>query len=309
MEDSNKGLGTGTNPISPLIDYVMKSFADAGLIVRAGTRLDDMRQAIVPLLGETGPNIQLNLREHKIAVESARDFQQIGLILQQSAKLAEFPEFKRRLKRIVEDPALPEDDLIDSPGRDAQCELYVAAVCVKAGMRPSLAEPDVQCFALGEHWGVAVKRIKSERTFPARIKKAIQQIGRVGISGVVIADISAMLNRDNDWSYTAESDEQFNARKQDEYGRFVDFRGRQLLEWSRGQPCLGAIFLDTEVTCHPSRGIGLSSRRFRQNLQPFNQRRSRAFEGFADQFALGCDLTINVSVDKGGGKGRLKISG
>jgi len=107
------------------------------------------------------------------------------------------------LRRLVGDKVLPQDDPDQSPGRDAQCELFVAALCLKAGLKPVFNEsPDVRCEMHNQIFGVAVKRIKAQperfdRRFEQRMRQAARQIANSGLPGIIAADISQSLNPTN----------------------------------------------------------------------------------------------------------------
>lgn len=83
----------------------------------------------------------------------------------------------------------------ETPGRDAQHHLLVAALLGKAGwLLDAHAEPDVLLNFENQRWGVACKRVKSLRTLADRVNEAIDQILKAGLPGVVFVDITPIAN-------------------------------------------------------------------------------------------------------------------
>ena len=84
---------------------------------------------------------------------------------------------------------LPNEDRSHSKGRDAQFELFVAAVCQNAGLHPvAREEPDVTCHIEGIKFGIAAKRIKSVTNLKKHVRKAAQQIEGAGFPGMIALD-------------------------------------------------------------------------------------------------------------------------
>ncbi len=136
--------------------------------------------------------------EFAIALESIRDLQHIGFALSVLKEHPDTLQFRDLIKRLILDSELPQDDLINSDGRDAQLELYLAAICQNAGMLPvNVEEPDVTCFIDEVKFGIAAKRIKSRKQARSHIRKATEQIQRSGYPGIIVLDLSFAWNRNN----------------------------------------------------------------------------------------------------------------
>ena len=133
-----------------------------------------------------------------IALESDRDMIQLGFIFDELESHSASPAFQGLAKKLLYDHVLSHHDRENSTGRDAQFELYLAAVCHKAGLLPvGYHEPDVTCVVDGVPFGVAAKRIKNVQNARARIKKAATQIIGAGRPGIIALDLSIGFNRDN----------------------------------------------------------------------------------------------------------------
>ena len=70
---------------------------------------------------------------------------QLKLVVDQMEAYRSHPAFLAS-RKLVQDAALPQGSKPQTPGRDAQFELYLAAICLRAGMVPvAYAEPDLTC--------------------------------------------------------------------------------------------------------------------------------------------------------------------
>src|SRR5438045_1561700 len=112
-----------------------------------------------------------------IAREAIKDIIQLNFIHEQLALGDAHSDFNRRFKVMLKDDCLPQECGSDTPGRDTQCELYVEAMCEKAGLSPVFKDrPDIICDFAGEKLSIEVKRLKSFGKLQQRICKAAEQI-------------------------------------------------------------------------------------------------------------------------------------
>lgn len=270
-----------------LAAHVIGWIEGQGIAVPPGSRLRRMQAMFVRPDGTPIPFITPGEQDFEVALEAARDMQMLGFVFDQLASASLTSDFAKKLKLLLKDTALPQDGLTDSKGRDVQCELFVAAICVKAGMSPTFAEPDVHCTLEAMTFGIAVKRIKSPDTFKDRIRKAVEQIDRANLPGVIVADISVMCNPTNKRVLRPMTNDMYHAAARAAMHDFVDYYRPQLLDWSKGANARGLILVDHHVRQHPISGWGLDTMTFGENLSPHNQRRSREFDTFMEWYARG----------------------
>lgn len=106
------------------------------------------------------------------------------------------PELKtiKMLRKIAHAPDLP---LLtgDDPGRDLQAELFTGAMFRATGFRVDPGEPDLRVSPNGKVWGVAVKRVKSDRQFEARVRKAQGQLAGQGLYGFIVVNPDVVLGK------------------------------------------------------------------------------------------------------------------
>ncbi len=242
----------------------------------ANTRLDSMRRVLKR--GYISPDNS----DFPIAQEALLDIPMIAFVLNQRE---EFPqkELKAKLRLLVQDSPLPEQAQTSSPGRDAQSELYIAAVCKNAGMNATLGEPDVIVDLNGQQYGLAVKRLKSESKIKKRFKDAANQIEKSGLPGFIVLDIRQAFNPENT-KVQATGNELYTAfRGARKY--FVDNHYDKMKEWQRGREIRGVIFMDHIIRL--DREWGADSLTYSVNLSQNNQRRTREFDGFIRDFKKG----------------------
>src|SRR5690606_126095 len=109
-----------------------------------------------------------------------RDLLQIGFIVDEIGQWANHQPAKSKFGDLCKDNIEPATDRTKSSGRDAQCELYFAAICMKAGLKPVFNEPDIVCSYQSVSIGIAVKRIKSIESIENRFRGAAKQVFRSG---------------------------------------------------------------------------------------------------------------------------------
>jgi hypothetical protein len=142
--------------------------------------------------------------EFELALEAERDMQLLGFVFEQPNPCSALPTFISLVRRMLEDSGLPQDSGAETPGRDAQFELFVAAVCQSAGLEPvGYEEPDVICSLDGVRYAIAAKRVKSLGSLDKRVKKAAEQIQRASLPGIIAVETCVLLNRNNERIYDA----------------------------------------------------------------------------------------------------------
>jgi hypothetical protein len=227
----------------------------------------------------------------KTAVEAHRDLNQVAFALTQLLPVVPRDEMKKQLRRLVVDNVLPQDNPERSPGRDAQCELFVAALCVRARLDPVFDEsPDLRCKLANQVFGVAIKRIKAppERfvdRFKERMREAAEQVAKSQLPGIIVTDISQSLNPTNWWVPIEFSDSKFDYAWSVEMTQLKGKFEKPLLDWTRGKNVRGVILIDHILRCPPTGAWRMELRCSSISLCPFNQRRRREFELFETQFA------------------------
>lgn len=97
------------------------------------------------------------------------------------------------LRDLISGTLDPADEKQKSRARDRGFELFVAAVCRRAGLTPTLSEPDIVVDFAGSKWAIAAKRLSSPKRVSANVSKAASQIKRSGHLGFVFLDVTRIL--------------------------------------------------------------------------------------------------------------------
>ena len=172
-------------------NYAIAQFEALGL--NPPQRLVEMHNAL------EGEHIPFVSSSFPMALESMRDLHQLLLIFEQLKEHRSDRRYLNEVKHLLHDHVLPQDDT-DSPGRDRQFQLYLAAICQKAGLVPvAHEEPDVTCHVNGSKFGIAAKRIKSTNILAIQkhIKKGARQLRGQGLRGIIALDLTMSRNPDN----------------------------------------------------------------------------------------------------------------
>ncbi len=223
-----------------------------------------------------------------VALEAIRDVRVTQYALAALMDAVAGDSLADKAKLLVKDDPLPQDSPLNSPGRDIQCELYVASVCAKAGMRPRLVEPDIVCDVNDKTFCIAVKRIKNESKFEARFRDGARQIAETGIPGFIAIDVSIAFNPANlplvgDVDIYTMQIAHRQARRLS-----VDQHHERMKEWLRGREIRGLLIVDHVLRYDQSDNDWyLESMTYAVPFTQHNQRRSREFDAFYRTYQRG----------------------
>lgn len=174
------------------VEWVLHQISSLGLSPKPNSRLLEMKWVL-----DRG-HVEFGEPEFWIALEAERDMAHLAFVFEQLQRHPNRKEFTRHFKHLLNDSALPQQNLDNSPGRDKQFELYLAATCQNADLLPiGFGEPDVTCMVDGQLFGIAAKRLKNIKRVDERIKEAVDQFERAKIPDVVALDLSFAWNRAN----------------------------------------------------------------------------------------------------------------
>ena len=173
-------------------------------------------------------------------------------------------------------------------GRDAQFELFIAAVCNNAGLTDILCEePDVTCTLGGTKYGIAAKRIKSLTTIEKRVKEGANQIERARLPGVIALDTCVVLNRENERIITQMPDGSFGSCYKKALTLFLDDYHDRIHEWVRGKGVRGLVIHDHQVRMDADGRWSLASMTMAFHTPGWDQTYDREFEVFIGTYLKG----------------------
>ncbi|CAN5415341.1 hypothetical protein BH10PLA2_BH10PLA2_34460 [soil metagenome] len=173
-------------------DYIVDLLSGFGVRISPSSRIGRMQRVL-----NRPEVIEPDDADYEIAVESMRDMYQLRLIVDTMDAHRDSRGFRDSVNFLRKDAALPQDDHADSPGRNYQFQVYVAALCTRAGLPTWHEEPDIRCDLDGAMFGIAVKRPKTVNAMEKNIKEAADQIRLAGMPGMIAMDLTVAQNPTN----------------------------------------------------------------------------------------------------------------
>lgn len=264
--------------------FVIEHIKALGFSPNSQSRLMKMHSAMTNPAGLIQPDDP----EFETALEAERDLQVLGFVFEQADMHPTDTEFQRLMKNALKDSLLPQEDRGQSKGRDAQFEVFVAAICQNAGMLPlSREEPDVTCHAGTIKFGIAAKRIKNVTSIEKHVRKAADQIKIAGFPGIIALDTCVALNRNNERIVTQIPEEQFGYIYSQAINRFVDDFYDNIQDWVYRKGVRGIVIHDQQVRFQPNGEWSLVGMTKFVNPASNNNRRKRDFAMFTKQYKTG----------------------
>lgn len=199
-------------------DYIVEHLTKIGVKINPSSRIGRAQRVL-----RRPDIIQPDDPDYQIALESIRDNYQLRLIVDTMDKHRASKAFNDAACFLRKDLALPQDELKDTPGRNYQFQLYVAALCTNAGLPTRHEEPDITCVVDGSAFGIAAKRLKSIDSLYANVKAGANQIAAAGFPGIIALDLTIAQNPANR--------RVMSAIESQRYLYLSDVRSRDLFKW------------------------------------------------------------------------------
>jgi hypothetical protein len=189
------------------------------------------------------------------ALESLRDLHQLLFIFEQLGIHRDSPRFRNVVKHLLNDSALPQHDQ-DSPGRDHQFELYLAAICENAWLVPvDYEEPDITCFVDGTKFGIAAKRIKSGNAskLEKHVRKGADQLKQQGLPGIVALDLTLSRNQSNRPIISQIQSQIYLMTVEAKNRQFREKHGDAIHRWVAGTGVRALLVIESTLLLRPDR--------------------------------------------------------
>ncbi len=149
------------------------------------------------LIVRTKGIVQNDDRNWHTFIQSLKDVQEYWFIIEiLGERLLQLP-FLDVFACSLDDSTHPMDSGEFTPGRNAQFELYVAAIAARAGLtvdRLGAAGADWILTTRAGRWSLEAKRIKNFNKLGKHIRKAAKQIAASKVGGLIAVDISLAVN-------------------------------------------------------------------------------------------------------------------
>src|SRR5262245_61947206 len=121
-------------------DYIVERLTQFGVRINPSSRIGQAQRVL-----RRPDIIEPDDPDYQIALESIRDNYQLRLVVDTMDAHRGSKAFKDALALLRKDLALPQDELKDTPGRNYQFQLYIAALCTNGGLATRHEEPDITC--------------------------------------------------------------------------------------------------------------------------------------------------------------------
>jgi len=180
----------GSSGFVRLGDLTAERFADLGVTLKAGNRLDCARQVAIDLDARRLVVAPDDPATAALTSEAIRTVWEFSLVARTAP--AHHPPTVAKLEEMVTGTLLPGDDK-NQHGRDMQFELYVATLFAMGGVPIRGEEPDLRFLLDGAERGLAVKRLKSAKKLAARVSDGAKQLQANGVDGLVVVNVEPLL--------------------------------------------------------------------------------------------------------------------
>lgn len=280
--------------VTELVASIRKHMHSHGMDASPSSRVMQMCNALVNGDGSARLPIRESSPEYETALESVLDLQMLDWAL---GVFCHNPPvgLPDQFHRLHKDPVLPQTSN-QSPGRDVQFELFVAAACSNAKFTSvTFEEPDVTCHVVDQIFGIAVKRLSSVNQLENRIRQAADQIHACGLPGIVAIDLSRALNPENRRCLNQVENAVFSRLHGEAIGSILTPLETSITKWVRGKGVRGILFHDHHVRLWTDGRWGLDLLVCPINTAIENQQRSREFETFIDAYRHGLPVVDRPS--------------
>jgi hypothetical protein len=228
------------------LSFVRQHLESLGIRVPAGSRLDTYERALRQLsqlaAGE-GEQIGVAVRDmlHDAILECEQFLPSIIVLAQQP----EVDGWRAVAARAIGGHASSRTEDSTTPARDAQFELFVAALARRANYEVRFAEPDLILQLAGyQPWAVAVKRVKSHSAFLRRLRQGSKQIREAGLQGIVAIQLGFFAGVPIRAENMVAACDQLRAETREYVSRHLfEFRREVNLSW-----CFGLLVFSSKPT-------------------------------------------------------------
>ncbi len=186
----NRATSTSYESMSGTLTALEKRLRDSGIRVSDTSRVASYRKALDRFLEAVSREPSCPPSDLRLLHQAVHEADQFALIVNEFCRPSIVAKWKPKLQELVSGHDLPETESDNTPGRDLQFELYVAALCSAGGYHVEPKEPDAVIESDGNVVSIASKRPKSLAKLERHVRKACKQIAAVGHDGVIAMDLS-----------------------------------------------------------------------------------------------------------------------
>lgn len=169
------------------LSVVRQQLEKLGIRVPSGSRLDTYERALRRLSQlAAGERERLGAEERYLLHDAILECEQFLPSVTILAREPEVDGWRAVAVKAIGGHSSSQAEGTSTPARDAQFELFVAALARRGDYEVRFAEPDVVLDGAGdEPWAIAVKRVKSHTAFLKRLRQGSKQIRTSRFQGIV----------------------------------------------------------------------------------------------------------------------------
>lgn len=261
-------------------EFVINSIKTFGIKIPSGSRLDLIYKTFSKYKGI----ITSDKPEFQIACEAIRDIIQLEFFFDVVNLNTESNELRSKAIKLINDTVLPQQGKAQSSGRDVQAEMFVFAVCRRAGLYPKFQEPDIVCSLDHQKIAIAVKRIKNLGQLVKRIKEGASQIKKAGCYGIVFIDVVIAMNPKNFKAIASESDIVFGLKWSKLLKGVVTRYHDMIQKGIKGRKVLAVVLHDHWVRMDLNQRWGLETMTYRIPAKEIDSSLSSFLDTFSEKY-------------------------
>lgn len=275
--------------------YVVEQVRELGLNPNPSSRLMKMHKVL------NREHVPFDDPDFFIALEATRDIQHLRFVFDKAHAHCNDPKFRKVVERLLNDSVLPQQDPEKSPGRDAQFELYLAAICQNAGLLPvDYEEPDVTCTVEDTKFGIAAKRLKSRnpRQVKKHIREAADQIKKTNLPGIIAIDLSFARNQRNKPIISKLQSQWCVMIADAKNNHFFEEHELDIYRWVAGTDVLGVLVFDFTHRLLPDRRWWLDGMMCWLPTTHDDEQAKRQYASFYEGFLRGVPHLEDLTADE-----------
>ncbi len=172
---------------------IYAAFEALGISTVKSSRIKAYHDAFHSLLDAARNQRHLDLNLATRVLNTMVEFRQLQTILKAATASRHCEMWTPRLCQLISGSEFSTRESNSASARDFQFESFIGAVCELSGYAVHFDEPDIILSDNAEVFGIAAKRPRNRRQIEKNCKKAVRQIRRSGVPGLIALDLSFAL--------------------------------------------------------------------------------------------------------------------
>jgi hypothetical protein len=172
------------------------SFERLGVTTVSASRINAYRNAIQSFMEAAAGKRKFDMSLAVRIMNASVEVYQLQKIVQAAESSSQREMWRCRLVPLISGAESPKDESAAASARDAQFESFIGAVFELSGFAVEFTEPDLIVSDDSQRFAIAAKRPRNARAIDRNCKKAVRQLRRAGLPGLIALDLSFALQAD-----------------------------------------------------------------------------------------------------------------